>query len=146
MLNACCNCSPHCLRLQPMFEYCHTTTTANRSPRPQPSFHLKLCTLSTVNLQGYDLTICISISPPHSQSASLAQPGLPTHYLHAQPKMVSSIKAMHFDRLSTIKPEPPTAEITTVAIIPKKKKHIVKSIEVAIPKTLTFPTPTTPTR
>jgi len=60
--------------------------------------------------------------------------------------MVSSIKAMHFDRLSTIKPEPPTAEITTVAIIPKKKKHIVKSIEVAIPKTLTFPTPATPTR
>lgn len=110
---------------------------------PSPRYHpdVSLLIFNTIDIHGDDL-ISYPTTSPKFHRVSLLQPTIG----HVAPsKMVSSFKVAHLDRLSTIKPEP-TTEITTLATIPKKKKHIVKSIEIAIPKTITFPTPSTPTR
>ena len=61
-------------------------------------------------------------------------------------EMVSSINTAYFERTSSRQPTSTMQGITNVDNISKRKKHISISREIAIPKTIIFPTATTPTR
>ena len=66
--------------------------------------------------------------------------------LIALANMISLSSNIHFERLST--KTAPNMPITALDEISTKKKHItkIKEIATAIPKIITLPTPSTPTR
>ena len=64
----------------------------------------------------------------------------------APSKMVSTINRAYFERTSSRQPTSTMQSITNVDSVAKRKKNIAISGEIAIPKTIIFPTATTPTR
>ena len=81
------------------------------------------------------LAFCLTSCFPSSAAAFIALS-----------KMVSTVNRAYFERTSSRQPTSTMQSMTNVDNIAKRKKHISISGEIAIPKTIIFPTATTPTR